>query len=322
LNNIKFYADLINKGLENLTFSDSPKSLYNPISYILSIGGKRIRPYLVLMSANCFGSDYKKALPAALSVECFHNFTLMHDDIMDSAALRRGNQTVHLKWNVNQAILSGDALLIYSYKLLDSYESDIYKKLNNVLNTVALQVCEGQQLDIDFENKSDVTFNEYINMIELKTAVLVGAALKMGAIISGASKSDLKLIYSFGVDLGIAFQLQDDYLDIFGNQSLVGKSIGGDIIENKKTAMFHLSLSNSDNLQKEELIKLYNNYNQTDKISKVKKIFKDTGSDSKTLDLVKEYTNRALLSIEKLSISNEKKLELIKFSKSLMNRKL
>ena len=322
MNNIKFYADLINKGLENLTFSDSPKSLYNPISYILSIGGKRIRPYLVLMSANCFGSDYKKALPAALSVECFHNFTLMHDDIMDSAALRRGNQTVHLKWNVNQAILSGDALLIYSYKLLDSYESDIYKKLNNVLNTVALQVCEGQQLDIDFENKSDVTFNEYINMIELKTAVLVGAALKMGAIISGASKTDLKLIYSFGVDLGIAFQLQDDYLDIFGNQSLVGKSIGGDIIENKKTAMFHLSLSNSDNLQKEELIKLYNNYNQTDKISKVKKIFKDTGSDSKTLDLVKEYTNRALLSIEKLSISNEKKLELIKFSKSLMNRKL
>ena len=322
MNYNKFYADLINKGLENLTLSDSPKSLYNPISYILSIGGKRIRPYLVLMSANCFGSDYKKALPAALSVECFHNFTLMHDDIMDSAALRRGNQTVHLKWNVNQAILSGDALLIYSYKLLDSYESDIYKKLNNVLNTVALQVCEGQQLDIDFENKSDVTFNEYINMIELKTAVLVGAALKMGAIISGASKSDLKLIYSFGVDLGIAFQLQDDYLDTFGNQSLVGKSIGGDIIENKKTAMFHLSLSNSDNLQKEELIKLYNNYNQTDKISKVKKIFKDTGSDSKTLDLVKEYTNRALLSIEKLSISNEKKLELIKFSKSLMDRKL
>jgi len=322
LNNIKFYADLINKGLENLTFSDSPKSLYNPISYILSIGGKRIRPYLVLMSANCFGSDYKKALPAALSVECFHNFTLMHDDIMDSAALRRGKQTVHLKWNVNQAILSGDALLIYSYKLLDSYESDIYKKLNNVLNTVALQVCEGQQLDIDFEIKSDVTFNEYINMIELKTAVLVGAALKMGAIVSGASKSDLKLIYSFGVDLGIAFQLQDDYLDIFGNQSLVGKSIGGDIIENKKTAMFHLSLSNSDNLQKEELIKLYNNYNKADKILKVKKIFKDTGSDSKTLDLVKEYTNRALLSIEKLSISNEKKLELIKFSKALMDRKL
>ena len=320
--NIKFYADLINKGLENLSFSDHPKSLYNPIKYILEIGGKRIRPFLVLMSAECFGNDFKKALPAALSVECFHNFTLMHDDIMDSAALRRGNQTVHLKWDVNQSILSGDALLIYSYKLLDSYESDIYKKLNNVLNTVALQVCEGQQLDIDFENKSDVTFNEYINMIELKTAVLVGAALKMGAIISGASKSDLKLIYSFGVDLGIAFQLQDDYLDTFGNQSLVGKSIGGDIIENKKTAMFHLSLSNSDNLQKEELIKLYNNYNQTDKISKVKKIFKDTGSDSKTLDLVKEYTNRALLSVEKLSISNEKKLELIKFSKSLMDRKL
>ena len=322
LYNIKFYADLINKGLENLSFSDHPKSLYNPIKYILEIGGKRIRPFLVLMSAECFGNDFKKALPAALSVECFHNFTLMHDDIMDSAALRRGNQTVHLKWDVNQSILSGDALLIYSYHLLESYEPIMYKKLNNVLNTVALKVCEGQQLDIDFENKDDVTLDEYLNMIELKTAVLVGAALKMGAIISEASETDLQNIYNFGVNLGIAFQLQDDYLDTFGDQLLVGKAIGGDIVENKKTAMYHLAMSNSNKQQKKELTKLYSSSDFEDKVLKVTKIFKDTGSDSKTLDLVKEYTVQALKSIDKLIISDENKLQLINFSKSLMDRKL
>ena len=322
MNNIKFYADIINEELENLSFSNSPKSLYNPIKYILKLGGKRIRPYLVLISAKCFGTDYKKALPAALSVECFHNFTLMHDDIMDSAALRRGNQTVHLKWNINQSILSGDALLIYSYRLLESYEPKIYNKLNNVLNTVALKVCEGQQLDIDFENKVDLTFDEYLNMIELKTAVLVGAALKMGAIISKASEMDLNHIYNYGVNLGIAFQLQDDYLDTFGDQTLVGKSIGGDILENKKTAMYHLSISNSNKQQKKALIKLYNTQNSYDKISKVSKIFKDTNSDSKTLDLVKDYTEKALESVNKLNISKKNKLELINFSKYLMDRKL
>ena len=231
---IKLYADLINKSLKELSFSKTPKSLYDPIKYILDIGGKRIRPYLVLMSTSTFGKDPKLSLNAALSVECFHNFTLMHDDIMDSAALRRGNETVHLKWDTNQSILSGDALLIYSYKLLDDYSPNIFKKLNNVLNTTALQVCEGQQFDLDFEKNPNVTFDSYINMIKLKTAVLVGASLQMGAIIAEANPYDLIKIYDFGVNLGIAFQLQDDYLDTFGEQSLVGKSIGGDIIENKK----------------------------------------------------------------------------------------
>ena len=319
---IKLYADLINKSLKELSFSKTPESLYDPIKYILEIGGKRIRPYLVLMSTNVFGADPKLSLNAALSVECFHNFTLMHDDIMDSAPLRRGNETVHLKWDINQSILSGDALLIYSYKLLESYSPVIFKKLNNVLNTTALQVCEGQQFDIDFEKNPDVTFENYINMIKLKTAVLVGASLQMGAIIAEANENDLQKIYDFGVNLGIAFQLQDDYLDTFGEESLVGKSIGGDILENKKTALFHLCLLNANKDQSKSLKTLYSQKNSIDKVAKVTQIFKTTKADIDNLKLVENYTNLALDSLNHLSISNEKKEELIDFSNSLLNRKL
>ena len=322
MNNIKFYAELINNSLNDLSFSKTPKSLYDPIKYILDIGGKRIRPYLVLMSTSTFGKDPKLSLNAALSVECFHNFTLMHDDIMDSAALRRGNETVHLKWDTNQSILSGDALLIYSYKLLEDYSPNIFKKLNNVLNTTALQVCEGQQFDMDFEKNPNVTFDSYINMIKLKTAVLVGASLQMGAIIAEANPNDLIKIYDFGVNLGIAFQLQDDYLDTFGEQSLVGKSIGGDIIENKKTALYHLSLANANNEQSKTLKSLYNGNNSIDKVFKVTQIFKDTKADLDNLKLVEHFTNLALNSLNELSISSVKKEELIDFSHSLLNRQL
>lgn len=322
MNNIKFYAELINNSLKDLSFSKNPKSLYDPIKYILDIGGKRIRPYLVLMSTSTFGKDPKLSLNAALSVECFHNFTLMHDDIMDSAALRRGNETVHLKWDTNQSILSGDALLIYSYKLLEDYSPNIFKKLNNVLNTTALQVCEGQQFDMDFEKNPNVTFDSYINMIKLKTAVLVGASLQMGAIIAEANPNDLIKIYDFGVNLGIAFQLQDDYLDTFGEQSLVGKSIGGDIIENKKTALYHLSLANANNEQSKTLKSLYNGNNSIDKVFKVTQIFKDTKADLDNLKLVEHFTNLALNSLNELSISSVKKEELIDFSHSLLNRQL
>jgi len=322
LNNIKFYAELINNSLKDLSFSKTPKSLYDPIKYILDIGGKRIRPYLVLMSTSTFGKDPILSLNAALSVECFHNFTLMHDDIMDSAALRRGNETVHLKWDTNQSILSGDALLIYSYKLLEDYSPNIFKKLNNVLNTTALQVCEGQQFDMDFEKDPNVTFDSYINMIKLKTAVLVGASLQMGAIIAEANQNDLIKIYDFGVNLGIAFQLQDDYLDTFGDESLVGKSIGGDIIENKKTALYHLSLANANNEQSETLKSLYNDNNSIEKVFKVTQIFKDTKADLESLKLVEHFTNLALNSLNELSISNVKKKELIDFSHSLLNRQL
>lgn len=319
---IKLYADLINESLKELSFSKTPESLYDPIKYILEIGGKRIRPYLVLMSTSVFGADPKLSLNAALSVECFHNFTLMHDDIMDSAPLRRGNETVHLKWDINQSILSGDALLIYSYKLLEDYNPIVFKKLNTVLNTTALQVCEGQQFDIDFEKNPDVTFENYINMIKLKTAVLVGASLQMGAIIAEANENDLQKIYDFGVNLGIAFQLQDDYLDTFGEESLVGKSIGGDILENKKTALFHLCLLNANKDQSKSLKTLYSQKNSIDKVAKVTQIFKTTKADIDNLKLVENYTNLALNSLNHLSISNEKKDELIEFSNSLLDRKL
>ncbi|MDA7812750.1 polyprenyl synthetase family protein [Flavobacteriaceae bacterium] len=319
---IKLYADLINKSLKELSFSKTPESLYDPIKYILEIGGKRIRPYLVLMSTSVFGADPKLSLNAALSVECFHNFTLMHDDIMDSAPLRRGNETVHLKWDINQSILSGDALLIYSYKLLEDYNPIVFKKLNTVLNTTALQVCEGQQFDIDFEENSEVTFENYINMIKLKTAVLVGASLQMGAIIAEANENDLQKIYDFGVNLGIAFQLQDDYLDTFGEESLVGKSIGGDILENKKTALFHLCLLNANKDQSKSLKTLFSQKNSIDKVAKVTQIFKTTKADIDNLKLVENYTNLALNSLNHLSISNEKKDELIEFSNSLLDRKL
>lgn len=319
---IKLYADLINESLKKLSFSKTPESLYDPIKYILEIGGKRIRPYLVLMSTSVFGADPKLSLNAALSVECFHNFTLMHDDIMDSAPLRRGNETVHLKWDINQSILSGDALLIYSYKLLEDYNPIVFKKLNTVLNTTALQVCEGQQFDIDFEKNPEVTFENYINMIKLKTAVLVGASLQMGAIIAEANENDLQKIYDFGVNLGIAFQLQDDYLDTFGEESLVGKSIGGDILENKKTALFHLCLLNANKDQSKSLKTLYSQKNSIDKVAKVTQIFKTTKADIDNLKLVENYTNLALNSLNHLSISNEKKDVLIEFSNSLLDRKL
>lgn len=319
---IKLYADLINESLKKLSFSKTPESLYDPIKYILEIGGKRIRPYLVLMSTSVFGADPKLSLNAALSVECFHNFTLMHDDIMDSAPLRRGNETVHLKWDINQSILSGDALLIYSYKLLEDYNPIVFKKLNTVLNTTALQVCEGQQFDIDFEKNPEVTFENYINMIKLKTAVLVGASLQMGAIIAEANENDLQKIYDFGVNLGIAFQLQDDYLDTFGEESLVGKSIGGDILENKKTALFHLCLLNANKDQSKSLKTLYSQKNSIDKVAKVTQIFKTTKADIDNLKLVENYTNLALDSLNHLSISNEKKDVLIEFSNSLLDRKL
>ena len=319
---IKLYADLINESLKKLSFSKTPESLYDPIKYILEIGGKRIRPYLVLMSTSVFGADPKLSLNAALSVECFHNFTLMHDDIMDSAPLRRGNETVHLKWDINQSILSGDALLIYSYKLLEDYNPIVFKKLNTVLNTTALQVCEGQQFDIDFEKNPEVTFENYINMIKLKTAVLVGASLQMGAIIAEANENDLQKIYDFGVNLGIAFQLQDDYLDTFGEESLVGKSIGGDILENKKTVLFHLCLLNANKDQSKSLKTLYSQKNSIDKVAKVTQIFKTTKADIDNLKLVENYTNLALNSLNHLTISNEKKDELIEFSNSLLDRKL
>ncbi|WP_418602369.1 polyprenyl synthetase family protein [Hwangdonia sp.] len=308
--------------LDNYSTVKEPQTLYNPIKYILNLGGKRLRPVLTLMTADIFSNDYKKALPAALSIEVFHNFSLVHDDIMDDAPLRRGQKTVHEKWDVNTGILSGDAMLIMAYQLFENYEANIFQALAKLFSKTALEVCEGQQYDIDFETRDDVTVAAYLKMIEYKTAVLVGAAMKMGAIVSNASAEDQNNIYEFGKNLGIAFQLQDDYLDAFGNPETFGKQVGGDIIENKKTYLYIKALEFSNETQRAELQKLFsNNFDAPEnKVALVKEIFKSTGSAEATKKAIEAYTKKAFLVLEALHISDDKKVLLKNFGTSLMNR--
>jgi geranylgeranyl diphosphate synthase type II len=301
-----------------------PENLYKPIEYILELGGKRLRPILVLMGADAFGGDYQEAMNGAAAVEVFHNFTLLHDDIMDDAPLRRSKATVHEKWDVNTAILSGDAMLILSYQLLETYEGNSYKSLMKLFNQTALEVCEGQQYDMDFETRTNVTVDEYINMIRLKTSVLVAAALKMGAIIAGTDEEEAQKIYDFGLNLGLAFQLQDDFLDVYGDPMTFGKQVGGDIIENKKTYLYIQALKLASLEEKEELENLFslNLEDNTDKINKVKEIYKTSGVDVLTTNIIKDYTKKAFEVLESMKISEAKKLGLRAFGESLMTRKV
>jgi geranylgeranyl diphosphate synthase type II len=299
-----------------------PNNLYEPIDYILKLGGKRLRPILALMSSELFGADYRKALDAALAIEMFHNFTLIHDDIMDKASLRRGKETVHIKWNKNIGILSGDALLILSYRMLENYDGDIFKKLYSLFNTTALQICEGQQYDMDFETRENVLLEDYLKMVSFKTAVLLACSLQMGAIIADANDKDVEQIYNFGLQLGIAFQLQDDYLDAFGTEEF-GKKVGGDISENKKTFLYIKTLELTSSTDREELLKWYNNdLNSETKIQHVKELFTKYQVDKLLLGEIEKYTLKAFESIEMLSLSDAKKNEFINFGKSLMHRKI
>jgi geranylgeranyl diphosphate synthase, type II len=300
-----------------------PKNLYEPIDYILGLGGKRIRPILTLMATDVFGSNYQKALPAAMAVEVFHNFSLVHDDIMDDAPLRRGKETVHEKWDLNTGILSGDAMLILAYQYFENYEPAIFKTLAKLFSKTALEVCEGQQYDVDFENRDDVTIPEYLKMIEYKTAVLVAAALKMGAIVAETSDENANLIYEFGLNLGIAFQLQDDYLDCFGNPETFGKQVGGDIIENKKTLLYIKAVEFSSKEDREELLHLYSIQpnDNSEKIESVKEIFIKSGASNATQKEIEEYTLKAFEKLNQLQISDEKKMVLQKFGAMLMKRK-
>lgn len=306
---------------KNITKSE-PVNLYAPMHYILNLGGKRIRPVLTLMGAELFGADYKKALHAALAVEVFHNFSLVHDDIMDKAPLRRGQKTVHHKWNVNTAILSGDAMLIIAYQLFEHYEPSVFQELAKLFSKTALEVCEGQQLDMDFETRNDVSVEEYLLMIKYKTAVLVGAALQMGAIVAQTSVENKELIYDFGVQLGMAFQLQDDYLDSFGDDSF-GKQIGGDILENKKTMLYLKSLEMSNDSQREQLLDLYKITSEdSEKIEQVKRIFVETKATDFIKAEIENYTTQALQTLDKLTIDENKRLEIKKFAIDLMNREI
>ncbi|OUW76329.1 MAG: polyprenyl synthetase [Flavobacteriaceae bacterium TMED212] len=306
----KAYQEEFQSALENFNQDKFPQNLYIPIQYLMELGGKRIRPFLTLMAGEVFGVTVKDAMGAAMAVEVFHNFTLMHDDIMDSAALRRGKTTVHEKWDVNTAILSGDAMLIKAYQALESYPTDVFQKLTRLFSKTALEVCEGQQYDMDFETNSSVSHEEYIEMIRLKTGVLVGCALQMGAIIAKASDLDQKAIYDFGIQLGLAFQLQDDYLDTFGDQASFGKKIGGDILEDKKTILYHLALKVADKEQANELQSLLgadNLFKGEEKINKVKTIFEATSAKSSTRDLIQYHSKLANIELEKLSINEDQK---------------
>ncbi|WP_158847005.1 polyprenyl synthetase family protein [Algibacter sp. L1A34] len=308
--------------LEKYSTVKEPKNLYEPIQYILELGGKRLRPVLTLMAADIFGSNYKGALNAALSIEVFHNFSLVHDDIMDDAPLRRGHETVHEKWDINTGILSGDAMLIMAYQLFENYEAPIFLELAKLFSKTALEVCEGQQYDVDFETRTDVSIPEYLIMIEYKTAVLVAAAMKMGAIVAKASKEDQDNIYNFGRYLGIAFQLQDDYLDAFGDPKTFGKQVGGDIIENKKTYLYLKALEFSNDEDCATLSQLFasNPEDVSSKIEMAKQFFVNSGSAEATKKAIEDYTLKAFAVLESLNIPDDKKATLKTFGSNLMNR--
>ncbi|MFL9838398.1 polyprenyl synthetase family protein [Flavobacterium sp. ST-75] len=321
---ISHYQQVISDYFNALSVVKDPVNLYEPAAYILSLGGKRMRPVLTLMAAEIFNADCKEALPAAVAVEIFHNFSLVHDDIMDDAPLRRGKETVHEKWNTNTAILSGDAMLIMAYRYFEAYEPETFRDLAKLFSKTALEVCEGQQWDVDFEERNDVTVPEYLKMIEYKTAVLVGAAMKMGAIVAKTSPENADLIYDFGRNLGIAFQLQDDYLDAFGDPETFGKQVGGDIIENKKTYLYLMALQYGDDVSKEQLKELFclQPENSDEKVEVVKNIFTTSGADTQTKKAIEEYTHKAFDTLAKLDIDDSKKAMLRAFGENLMQRKV
>ncbi|WP_406685083.1 polyprenyl synthetase family protein [Seonamhaeicola sp. MEBiC1930] len=319
---IEKYQEAFLDFLRDYSVVKEPKGLYDPIQYILGLGGKRLRPVLTLLTTDVFNGDYRDALNAALSVEVFHNFSLVHDDIMDDAPLRRGKETVHEKWDINTGILSGDAMLIMAYQLFEEYDAQIFQALARLFSKTAIEVCEGQQYDVDFETRNDVTIPEYLKMIEYKTSVLVAAAMKMGAIIAGASEKDQNSIYEFGRNLGIAFQLQDDYLDAFGDPKTFGKQVGGDIIENKKTYLYLKALEFSSVKEQERLENLYmvETDKNEEKVFVVKELFKSTGAAEATKQAVKDYTNIAFSVLETLGVAEEKKQLLKDFGTGLMSR--
>jgi geranylgeranyl diphosphate synthase type II len=322
MKDLSVYREAIDAHLSNILEIKEPSRLYEPISYILSLGGKRLRPVLTLMSCDYFGAPVEKAMNAALAIELFHNFSLIHDDIMDHAPLRRGQETVHEKWDVNTGILSGDAMLILAYRLFEDYEPELFRDLAKLFSKTAIEVCEGQQYDVAFETRDDVSILEYIKMIAYKTAVLLGAAMKMGAMVAKASEESQNSLYDFGSNLGIAFQLQDDYLDAFGNAETFGKQVGGDIISNKKTFLYLKAIENSNESDRDTLQHLFGitPKDPSQKIETVKQMFQESGAAEATQLEIKKYTEKANKSLDNLDLSEEKKQAFRDFATLLMNR--
>lgn len=320
---MKTYKELytaVETQISSLSFTGNPQNLYDPIGYMLSLGGKRLRPVLCLMANDMFGGEAQHAMPAALAVEVFHNFTLVHDDIMDNAPIRRGKPTVHEKWNQTIAILSGDLMMIKAIDLLVSTQKTDVGKLIQIFNKAAAEVCEGQQLDMNFENLNEVQVQQYLDMITLKTAVLLGASLKLGATIAGATDDDAEKLYLFGKHIGVAFQIQDDLLDAFGEGDKVGKKIGGDIAANKKTLLWIEALRLADASDKDALNSCIGMTNEKEKINKVIDLYKKLGVLEVCEQLKKEQLQLAFAYLDAISVGSEKKQVLKNSAIELMER--
>ncbi|MEJ5963168.1 polyprenyl synthetase family protein [Pedobacter immunditicola] len=313
--------EIIEKAISAIEYPQHPKNLYEPISYIMNLGGKRLRPALVLIAADLFDGNIEEAMPAALAIETFHNFTLIHDDIMDNAPLRRGQQTVHEKWGTNNAILSGDVMMVESNKQLTKVKVEVLKDVLDTFNATAQGVCEGQQLDMEFELRHDVGIAEYIDMIRLKTAVLVGGAMKLGAIVGGATKEEAELIYDFGENLGIAFQLQDDILDVYGDPEKFGKQIGGDIIANKKT---YLLLKLQELAGKDDLAALAQHATNTTtlsaKVDDITALYDEYKVKELATAQMREYLDKAFEALAGIKLPGSQKKVLIDLANALMHR--
>lgn len=316
--------EIVDSAVKKLHFEASPKSLFDPIEYILSLGGKRIRPAFMLMACNLYRDTVDDAVTPALGMEVFHNFTLLHDDLMDEADMRRNRPTVHKKWNPNTAILSGDAMLIASYQLIGQTAAPYLKEVLDVFNQTALEICEGQQYDMEFESRADVTEAEYLEMIRLKTAVLLAGCLKAGAIIGGGVSKDLELLYRFGIHTGLLFQLQDDLLDVYGDPETFGKNIGGDILCNKKTFLSIQAMNIASGQQKEKLVYYQtadkNAFTPEEKIAAVTSIYTDLGVKDFTEQKIRMYYDLAIDDLAQLSIGPDRLTVFYEVMKKIMMR--
>lgn len=319
---LKECQDLIHVYLKRISLPESPSNLYEPIRYMLEPEGKRIRPALVLLGCNVFSDDVARAIPVAMAIEVFHNFTLMHDDIMDKALMRRNRHAVHVKWTPNIALLSGDAMVIKAYELLAEIRGPSFFSIFSLFNETALKVCEGQQYDMDFESRTDISEDDYLHMVELKTAVLLAASLKAGAIIGGANDTDADLLYEYGRNIGIAFQLQDDFLDLYANPLTFGKEMGNDIVSNKKTLLLIQALKLAAGPVRDELLYWLSSecFDRNEKIQRIRIIYDQLHIDTLSRERVKTYHEKALTMLNKLSCTRARIAELQAFSDRLMNR--
>ncbi|MGC9374589.1 MAG: polyprenyl synthetase family protein [Bacteroidales bacterium] len=323
MHTLKEFQQIIKDAVAKEKFEKKPQALYDPINYTLTSGGKRIRPALVLLAFNLFSEDIQKAVRPAIGLEIFHNFTLLHDDIMDHAEIRRGIPSVHKKWNENTAILSGDAMLIKAYDYFLDIDSSQYKEILKVFNQTALEVCEGQQYDMEFEERDEVTEKEYLRMIELKTSVLLAGALKIGALLGDADKQDAELLYEYGINLGLAFQLQDDLLDVYGDEKVFGKQIGGDIVSNKKTFLLIKAkeIAGDEDLKTMEYwLQNNNNANRDEKIKAITEIYNNLNIKEITKEKILSLTQKALNLLDEVKVENHKKIELKNLAGKLINR--